>query len=480
MLNHHEVTYFSITRALRIQGWEHLDAVILAALATESPVLLVGSHGTAKTLLVERLAWALALKLHHYNASLLNYDDLVGIPLPEEGNTRLRFISTPAAVWDAEFVFFDEISRCRPDLQNKLYPIIHERRVIGMPLVNLRFRWAAMNPPSPDEPDLDKPAHEYYLGSEPLDPALTDRFPFVVPVPKWGQLSKDDRRRIITWRDRQAAVDGVVGERPLVELVHDCAARIPQVEEEFGDWITDYVICVVDLLEKAKLPESPRRANMLARSIAAVHAARLVLEGDDVELEASGEVGLLYGLPQNATDTPPTEAAVVAVHKQAWEIASRMDDDAWRQVFEESNPVRRVLVADELGFEDEDLARLITQALGAHESDARKVGLATAIFLAFRERRQLTPAAWEPLVKLASYALEPRCETLPLAPNSNDLNIWNEIKEWVTKRTETGVLADLEVNYVLGGFPNLWRRYNWKEALEAFRDDLALFSIQGQ
>ena len=143
----------SITTSLYVHGWQHLDAVLLAALATEFPLLLIGAHGTAKTLLVERLSKAMGLEFRHYNASLINYDDLVGIPIPEEGQDRLRFITTPGAIWDAQVVFFDEISRCRPDLQNKLFPIIHERRVIGMDLQNLQYRWAAMNPhPQPKNP----------------------------------------------------------------------------------------------------------------------------------------------------------------------------------------------------------------------------------------------------------------------------------------------------------------------------------------
>jgi len=107
-----------LTRGLGIHGWSKLDPVLLAALATEAPLLLVGPHGTAKTLLVERLATALQLELRHYNASLVNYDDLVGIPIPDDAG-NLRFVGTEAAIWDAEFVFFDELTRCRPDLQNK-------------------------------------------------------------------------------------------------------------------------------------------------------------------------------------------------------------------------------------------------------------------------------------------------------------------------------------------------------------------------
>src|SRR5687767_11808370 len=99
-----------ITGVLGVRGWAHLDAVLLAALATEAPLLLIGPHGTAKSLLVERIAQALGLPMRHYNAALLNYDDLVGIPLPDETGSSLRFITTPGTIWDAGFVFFDEIS----------------------------------------------------------------------------------------------------------------------------------------------------------------------------------------------------------------------------------------------------------------------------------------------------------------------------------------------------------------------------------
>src|SRR5207302_3208266 len=111
-----------LTGELGVVGWAALDPVLLAALALEAPVLLVGPHGTAKSMVVERVAAALGLPFRHYNASLLNYDDLVGIPLPDEDGTGLRFVSTGGAIWGAGFAFFDEISRCRPALANKLFP----------------------------------------------------------------------------------------------------------------------------------------------------------------------------------------------------------------------------------------------------------------------------------------------------------------------------------------------------------------------
>ena len=79
--------------------------------------------------------------------------------MPDTEQTSLRYISTPTAIWDAQVVFIDELNRTRPDLQNKLFSIIHEKRVQGVNLENLRYRWAAMNPPPSDDQDAQEPAH---------------------------------------------------------------------------------------------------------------------------------------------------------------------------------------------------------------------------------------------------------------------------------------------------------------------------------
>ena len=150
-----------------------MESVLLAALLSEEPLLLVGAHGCAKSFVLERLAEALGLAFRAYNASLINYDDLVGVPMPDASRTKLDYLASPESIWDAEVVFIDEISRTRPELQNKLFPIVYERRVQGRPLAHLVYRWAAMNPPPTDDELSDGDA--LYLGSEPLDAALADR-----------------------------------------------------------------------------------------------------------------------------------------------------------------------------------------------------------------------------------------------------------------------------------------------------------------
>ena len=109
-----------LTRPLGLEGWSAIEPALLASLASEEPLLLLGPHGTAKSFLLERLARALGLEYRFYNASLINYDDLVGIPVPDKNRKNLEYLSTPSAIWPAEVVFFDEINRTRPDAVNLL------------------------------------------------------------------------------------------------------------------------------------------------------------------------------------------------------------------------------------------------------------------------------------------------------------------------------------------------------------------------
>ena len=78
----------------------------------------------------------------------------------------------------------------------------------------------------------------------------------------------------------------------------------------------------------------------------------------------------------------------------------------------------------------------------------------------------------------ASKLMEPRHMQQPLRPGA-DLNIWNDIKDWLTSFEQgNGPQAILERNFVLAGFPEWWRKENWREALDRFRADLMTFEVQ--
>ena len=325
----------SLIRALGISGWDGADAVVLAALATEAPLLLIGPHGSAKSLLLTRLADALGLAHRHYNASLLSFDDLVGFPVPQ--GDRLVYLQTPATIWDAEAVFFDEVSRCRPELQNKLFPIVHERVVQGVPLEKLRYRWAAMNPPPSDDA-----AAVSYAGSEPLDIALADRFAFIVEAPAFGDLSAADQAQVVR---RGGETEADVGER-LASAVRETRERLAVAGDALAEALAEYVPLVAQKLATASHPLSTRRAVQLGRNIAAVAAAMGVL-GIDGKADAPYWTALRHSIPDAAWGHPVPGAQLLGAHKAAWEIARLQDQPELKALLSERDPVKRIARAVE-------------------------------------------------------------------------------------------------------------------------------------
>ena len=325
-----------LVRSLNLYGLDHLDPVILAALADERPLLLIGPHGTAKSELLNRLAGALGLEHRHYNASLIAFDDLLGYPVPNAERNGLTYLRTAGDLWEAESVFLDEISRCRPETQNKLFAIVHEKRVQGLPLAKLRYRWAAMNPPA--SPDLDD-GDEIYEGSLPLDPALADRFPWVLPLPALAELARKDRLALI---DAGDALPEVLPDLP--GLIGQTRLALADIPREQRSWAAAYVDALVPSLLEARLGISGRRAVHLARGIHAVHAALGVLRLK-ADLPGAAYLALRYGLPQRAQGREVAESRLKAMHRAALAVAGQPADSPWHTLRAIADPVARVAAA---------------------------------------------------------------------------------------------------------------------------------------
>jgi MoxR-like ATPase len=303
---------------LGIYGFDRHEITILAALVTEDPLLLVGRSGTGKTFMLNTLSEALGLEHRHYNASLISFGDLVGFPYPDEAHSTVRFLETPATVWGAESVLIDEISRCKPEHQNRLFSLVHERRLQGLPLQRLRYRWAAMNPCS-----VDQGGTEDYSGSEALDPALADRFALVIEAADWGELTSA----------QQAAIVAPSGEGKLTPRNEALCEAIAQWRERFlaqanacPAMVTSYVTTVVSALNGAGVRISPRRARLMARSLVAATT---------VTGRATSNVFrsvLDCSLPHRTWGQAIEPVVVSAAHRAAWE-ASREQQGAWIHPF---------------------------------------------------------------------------------------------------------------------------------------------------
>jgi len=319
---------------LGVVGFSSIEAPLLAALVTDSPLLLIGPHGTAKSLLLNKIAEALDLSFRHYNASLLNFDDLVGFPLPSADGT-LQYVKTPAAIWGAGAVIFDEISRCRPDIQNKLFPIIHERKVQGLPLVGLQYRWAAMNPPDRDEDDSG------YLGSEPLDTALADRFPFVIDMPAWRTFTKEQQLEVIQSEDQ--SIDPVHAQR-LVQAIARTKALLALTSEALEEGMAAYVQTMFALLLQAGIALSPRRCAMLYRACLSVNAAAMAIDSK-ASVTDTTLLALRSSLPQRALGIAISEVKLLSAHKEAMRLIQLAPNDPFKAILCESDPVEKIRLA---------------------------------------------------------------------------------------------------------------------------------------
>ena len=137
--------------ALGAYGFEAQEPVILAALASGDPILPIGRSGTGKTFLLNSISEALGLEHRHYNASLISFDDLVGFPYPDDAKASVRFLETPATVWGGVGAHRRDQPLQAVEHQNRLFALVHERKIQGLALTRLRYRWAAMNPCSTDQ-----------------------------------------------------------------------------------------------------------------------------------------------------------------------------------------------------------------------------------------------------------------------------------------------------------------------------------------
>lgn len=345
---------------LGILGWQSREPVVLAALATEAPLLLVGPHGAAKSLLLERLAEALGLALRHYNASTLNFDDLVGFPVPD--GDHVRYLRTPLDAWDAEAVFLDEINRCRPDMQNRLFPLVHERRLQGEKLPRLRFRWAAMNPPP--APDAD-PLEAAYVGAERLDVALADRFPWVVEVPP-----------LPTGAARIALIRGPIvvpgADSRLADAVQSTQAALRTTEAVRGEAIAAYIDVVADVFEHAGAGLSGRRLRSLYEGIVGVIATGRVPETRDAALLA-----LTWSLPQRASGHLDPDL-VLKAHTSALRLLADPNDALLRQLLGERDPVKRIALS--LEGRDDGLCAATVLDARASLGPAERIALSARLF----------------------------------------------------------------------------------------------------
>ncbi|MGV8963788.1 MAG: AAA family ATPase [Candidatus Saccharimonadaceae bacterium] len=356
---------------LGVYGFGQIEPLIIAALVSEDPILLIGKAGTGKTFLLNSISEAMGLEHRHYNASLISFDDLVGFPYPSKDGRTIEFLPTPATIWGAESVLVDEISRCKPETQNKFFSIIHEKRAQGMLLSGLRYRWAAMNPFSLGDAEPD----ELYEGSQPLDQALADRFAFIIEVPDWPELTTREQELVIYPAGESAISDDGGSLRDFVERVKPEFKRnilhpLPE--------IVSYARLSATLLTEAGYRMSPRRARLLSRNLTAlISVAKKMGNSPTAESRKNlYKLALRWSLPHRAWKGAVPEHVIDSVHAEVTRIVfSGTAADRWISEFLLSHSM-----ADKLSRLFETDADMDTKSLAVIQMLARGSQASAAAF----------------------------------------------------------------------------------------------------
>ena len=422
-----------------VYGYDKVEPVILAALITEDPLLLIGKAGTGKTFLLNSLSEAMALEHRHYNASLIAFDDLVGFPYPLPDGSGVTYLHTPATVWAAESVLVDEISRCKPEHQNRLFSLVHERRIQGIRIEKLRYRWAAMNPCS-----LAQVVGDSYEGSEPLDQALADRFAFILLVPDWPELDEPTQRAIAYPRG-----DGRVSDDQgaLRELTSRWRTAYRALVKEPPQRVVEYCRIVSTVLGQAGLRISPRRVRQLVKNILAICVQEIALPPDEQFLLA-----LRWSLPQRAWGVVPSEEALRAAHRTAWQTAAADAREQWLNGFHLEKSLSRQIRKLLAGCPDPETGTIAVTQLLAQAPPEHAAAFAFVVYpLALQGRLPIGREGVNDLGRLATRILDVHGEMF-----------WQErLADSATRHPEWSRLAQ-----VMAGLPQ--RRRERAEQLFAY------------
>lgn len=386
-----------LLRKLGVYGFDHLEPVILASLVSQDPLLLIGKAGTGKTYLLNSISEALNLEHRHYNASFLSFDDLVGFPYPDSDGKAVTFLKTPATIWEAESVLIDELSRCKPEVQNKFFSIIHEKKIQGIELDKLKYRWAAMNPTQ----SLDEDIEDSYDGTVALDQALADRFAFIIDVPDWKELTREEQELVIF-----PAGEGAVSEKSneLLELINTVRPKFLEQIKRPPVEIVAYCRIISNLLGEEGYRISPRRARLLARNFTALFlvAYELGHSTGNKEKKKLFKLGLTWSLPQRAYKRNIPDHVIDAAHAECMRLLSEANPkDRWLSEYLTTSSlpakIEQLMTADI----DKDVKSLAVLQMMKQETKTRMAAFAFAMQPALEAFEVINEEALNELTSMA-------------------------------------------------------------------------------
>jgi len=296
-----------------VYGWESIEGPLLASVALHLPVILLGRHGTAKSLVLRVLAHATGEVFRLYIAPVEDLTTLAGLPNPRAlAEGRFELVPHARSVQGVTAIAIDELPRGPKSVQNLFLEIVQERTLMGQPL-DVQMVVATMNPTT-------------YAASNTLDEALADRFPMTLPVPEFQELDEASRAEMLALgfehNNHVEEIAARLSDLPVfLERLRGVYGRLAQ-----GATLTtvlDYAAALLTVVHRA-MPEtyvSPRREVGFVRSLLAC-AAFYTLAGEEESEESAAllrgaEDAITYGLALPLSLDPET---LLGFHAQVRDI----------------------------------------------------------------------------------------------------------------------------------------------------------------
>jgi MoxR-like ATPase len=197
-----------------------------------------------------------------------------------------------------------------------------------------------MNPCFSDEDD-----NPDYLGSEPLDQALADRFSLIIEVGDWETLCAEDQRlvanpagdgvlsddggRLKNWLDEAKIRFNILLEefRPAIKAVEQVESFSGVIQDPFARMI-EYAIAAMRALLDAGIRLSPRRSRMLTRNLLAGY----LLDNEQSIFETYERI-LECSIPHLAWGERIDPLKIHAAHRLAWDVSLKTDRELWLHSF---------------------------------------------------------------------------------------------------------------------------------------------------
>ena len=353
----------TILPRLGIYGWKEEDEnLVFASLLTGDPLLLIGTHGTAKTGMAEKIAQALDVKFVAYDSSKALFEDVLGYPdVKKLQEGTVEYLPSNVTIWDKDFVLIDELNRAAYEMQSKWLELIRSRRIMGNP-TSVKWVFSAINPLS-------------YAGTQALDEALVGRFAFFVYPPEVLSMEEEDRIKVAEhingddapsigfWsegRSKQTVSrEGIQATgKTTGDILRNAAKIFLNLKEEMGG-ISKFLARFCDLVNKESKGEvklDGRRLGFMHRNILAARAIELAKAGISNEkakpFKESAKYTVLSSLPVGINDEGITRDKTLHVVEIVFDLLSEYFDetsDVARiervyELFTTSNPVRKAQI----------------------------------------------------------------------------------------------------------------------------------------